>query len=94
MQEWANTVTRKVRDPLSLEDVRYWLRVFVHTHWQIVTPEATDLLVAVDVMERWQLSWWDALIVAMAQAAGADILWTGDLNAGQALGDLMIRSPF
>ncbi|MHB1956133.1 MAG: PIN domain-containing protein [Sulfobacillus sp.] len=58
------------------------MQVFLNSKWQIVTPGASDLLVAVDIMERWQLSWWDALIVAMAQAAGAQILWTEDLNAG------------
>jgi predicted nucleic acid-binding protein len=63
-------------------------------NWQIVTPEAADLLVAVDIMERWQLSWWDALIVAMAQSVGAQILWTEDLNAGQTLGELTVRNPF
>lgn len=94
MQEWVNTITRKVREPLSLGDVRYWLQVFIHANWQIVTPEAADLLVAVDIMERWQLSWWDALIVAMAQSVGAQILWTEDLTAGQTLGELTVRNPF
>jgi predicted nucleic acid-binding protein len=94
LQEWVNTITRKVREPLALGDVRYWLQVFLNSNWQIVTPGASDLLVAVDIMERWQLSWWDALIVAMAQAAGAQILWTEDLNAGQTLGELTVRNPF
>lgn len=94
LQEWVNTITRKVREPLALGDVRYWLQVFLNSNWQIVTPGASDLLVAVDIMERWQLSWWDALIVAMAQAAGAQILWTEDLNAEQNFGELMVRDPF
>ena len=94
LQEWVNTITRKVREPLALGDVRYWLQVFLNSNWQIVTPGASDLLVAVDIMERWQLSWWDALIVGMAQAAGAQILWTEDLNAGQNFGELTVRNPF
>ena len=94
LQEWVNTITRTVREPLALGDVRYWLQVFLNANWQIVTPGASDLLVAVDIMERWQLSWWDALIVAMAQAAGAQILWTEDLNAGQNFGELTVRDPF
>ena len=94
LQEWVNIITRKVREPLALGDVRHWLQVFLNSNWQIVTPGASDLLVAVDIMERWQLSWWDALIVAMAQAAGAQILWTEDLNAGQHFGELTVRDPF
>lgn len=89
LQEWVNTITRKVREPLALGDVRYWLQVFLNSNWQIVTPRDSDLLVAVDIMERWQLSWWDALIVAMAQAAGAQILWTEDLNAGRSVSGLV-----
>jgi predicted nucleic acid-binding protein len=94
LQEWVNTVTRKVREPLSLGDVRYWLHVFIQANWQIAVPQASDLVVAVDIMERWQLSWWDALIVTMAQSAGATVLWTEDLNAGQVLGSLTVRNPF
>ena len=94
LQEWVNTITRKVREPLALGDVRYWLQVFLNSNWQIVTPRDSDLLVAVDIMERWQLSWCDALIVAMAQAAGAQILWTEDLNSGQNFGELTVRDPF
>ncbi len=94
LQEWVNTITRKVREPLALGDVTYWLQVFLASNWQIVTPGASDLLVAVDIMERWQSSWWDALIVGMAQAAGAQILWTEDLNAGQNFGELTVRNPF
>ncbi len=94
LQEWVNIITRKVREPLALGDVRHWLQVFLNSNWQIVTHGASDLLVAVDIMERWQLSWWDALIVAMAQAAGAQILWTEDLNAGQHFGELTVRDPF
>ena len=87
LQEWVNTITRKVREPLALGDVRHWLQVFLNSNWRIVTPGASDLLVAVDIMERWQLSWWDALIVAMAQAAGAQILWTEDMKGGRILGN-------
>jgi predicted nucleic acid-binding protein len=94
LQEWVNTLTRKVREPLALGDVRYWLQVFLNSNWQTVTPGASDLLVVVDIMERWQLSWWDALIVAMAQAARAHILWTEDLNTEQNFGELTVRNPF
>jgi len=30
----------------------------------------------------------------MAQAAGSQILWTEDLNAGQNFGELTVRNPF
>jgi predicted nucleic acid-binding protein len=94
LQEWVNIITRKVREPLALGDVRHWLPAFLQANGQIVTPGAFDLLVAVDIMERWPWSWGDALIVAMAQSAGDPILWTEDLNAGQNFGELTVRNPF
>jgi predicted nucleic acid-binding protein len=40
------------------------------------------------------LSWWDALIVAAAEAAGADILLTEDLDPGASYGRVLVVDPF
>lgn len=40
------------------------------------------------------LSFWDALIVEGALAAGASRLWTEDLQAGRRFGELEIVNPF
>jgi predicted nucleic acid-binding protein len=41
-----------------------------------------DLLLAVLAMEeRYQISFWDALIVSAAEAAGAQVLYAEDLTA-------------
>lgn len=74
--------------------MRYWLQVFKNASWQIAAPGVADLLVGVDIMEEWQLSYSGALIVAMPQSAGTQIFWTEDRNAGQNLGELTVRNPF
>lgn len=43
---------------------------------------------------RWQLSLWDAMIVAAAQASGARELFTEDLNHGQDYGGVLAINPF
>lgn len=43
---------------------------------------------------RWQLSLWDAMIVAAAAQAGAPILYTEDLNHGQFYGSVQAINPF
>lgn len=43
---------------------------------------------------RWQLSLWDAMIVAAAEASGAHRLITEDLNHGQIYGKVSAVNPF
>ena len=40
------------------------------------------------------ISFWDALILAAAEAGGADLLYTEDLNDGQQYGAVLARNPF
>ena len=43
---------------------------------------------------RWQLSLWDAMIVAAAQTSGARELLTEDLSHGQNYGGIIVINPF
>ena len=49
---------------------------------------------ALTAQERWQLSLWDAMILAAAQVSGATELITEDFNAGQDYGGVVARNPF
>ena len=49
---------------------------------------------ALYLAERYQLSFYDALICATAQQAGAKMLYSEDLQDGLVLGELRIRNPF
>ncbi len=44
--------------------------------------------------ERYQIPFWDALILAAAQSASAAVLYTEDLNHGQRYGEAVVRNPF
>jgi predicted nucleic acid-binding protein len=44
--------------------------------------------------DRYHLSWWDALIVAAAQADGCTHLLSEDLQDGQQLDGVVVISPF
>lgn len=46
------------------------------------------------LQDRYQLSYWDALIVAAAGAASCRYLLTEDLQAGQALDGIEVLNPF
>ncbi len=42
----------------------------------------------------WDLSYWDALIVCAAQAAGCQRLFTEDLGDGRTYGSVAVENPF
>lgn len=65
-----------------------------YSTWR-VEENTTELLEAgIEAMKRWQTSFWDGLIVAAANASGASILLSEDLNSGQKYGNVIVRNPF
>jgi len=44
--------------------------------------------------EHYHISFWDALILAAAEASGAEVLYTEDLNDGQQYGTIRVENPF
>jgi predicted nucleic acid-binding protein len=61
-----------------------------------VRPVTLDVsLQGLRLAERYQLSVWDAIIVASSLEAGADVLWTEDLHDGLIVDDrLRVANPF
>ena len=49
---------------------------------------------ALDLAERFRLSFYDALIVAAAALAKCSILCSGDMQDGQVIDGVIIRNPF
>jgi len=62
--------------------------------WPIVTNTVTLLHSAFEEQSRWNISFWDALIVAAARASGASELVSEDLSHGQDYGGLRVLNPF
>jgi predicted nucleic acid-binding protein len=62
--------------------------------WQPVTVDAAILERGWKLQDRYQLSFWDALIVAAAKSIGCRYLLTEDLQAGQDLDGVLVINPF
>ena len=62
--------------------------------WQVVVNGGDSILEALDLEARYQLSFWDALVVQAANASGATILYSEDLSDGQHYGGLRVSNPF
>jgi predicted nucleic acid-binding protein len=52
-----------------------------------------SILEALDLEARHQISFWDALVIQAAQAAGAEILYSEDLSDGQRYGTVRVKNP-
>lgn len=62
--------------------------------WRIVANTHDLFLDGLHEKARWQLSLWDAMIVAAARQSGATVLYTEDLNHGQHYGFVQVINPF
>lgn len=68
-------------------------RVNDYLAWKVIDNDRLLLTSAFDVQARWKLSFWDSLIVAAAQRAGAAQLWSEDMAHGQRYGEVHVFNP-
>jgi len=90
--EFYVTVRRKIPKPLSAPEARSALADL--STWTVHTPSAETVLSATDIAERYQLNYWDALIVQAARELGALTLWSEDLRSGATYQGVRVRNPF
>ncbi len=62
--------------------------------WPVIDNSLALLRLGLSLQARWQLSLWDAMIVAAAQTSGARELLTEDLSHGQDYGGVRAVNPF
>jgi predicted nucleic acid-binding protein len=78
--------------PAAREEARAEIRDLLA--WNPVITDAGLLERGWKLQDRYQLSYWDALIVAAAKAASCHYLLTEDLQAGQKLDGIEVLNPF
>ena len=78
--------------PDAVDDARAEIRDLLA--WRPIVTDAALLEHGWKLQDRYRLSYWDALIVAAAKAAGCGYLLTEDLQAGQKLDGVEVVSPF
>ena len=92
LQEFFVNVTQKIPKPLDRRSARDIVADFLK--WEVIIDDGESILEAVDVLLRYGLSFWDALIVGAAARSGAAVLLSEDLKDGQVIHGLTIRNPF
>jgi predicted nucleic acid-binding protein len=92
LQELAAVLLKKTVPRVSPSEVRRVLVLLREA--KLIAVDHDVVLSAMDLCEQASISWWDALIVSAANAAGCDELVTEDLQHGQKLLGVRIVNPF
>jgi predicted nucleic acid-binding protein len=62
--------------------------------WQPITVDASVIVRAWKIEDRYRISFWDSLIIAAARVADCRYLLTEDLQRGQELDGVIVVNPF
>ena len=90
MQEFYVAATRKLGiEALAAKNV---LKTFSIFEIVLITPELIQDAIDCSILNV--LSFWDALVLVAASAAGCSTVYTEDMNAGQTVLGLKLQNPF
>lgn len=92
LQEFYNVSTQKLARPLPAVEASQIIASL--GKWRIHIPNVEDVLGAIQVQGRYDISFWDAMIVHSANQLGCGVLWSEDLNAGQVYQQVRVQNPF
>jgi predicted nucleic acid-binding protein len=90
LQEYFVTVTRKYRvDPSAARR-----KIELFAAFDVVEPELSDILAAIDLHRLHRFSFWDALVIHCARRAGCKHVLSEDMQHGQVIDGIRIVNPF
>ena len=91
-QEFYVAATGKLAQGIDPQTAWEFLQLLLQRPVVPTTPALISA--AIQIQQRYQISYWDAAIVAAAEALNAKILYTEDLNHGQFYGTVQVLNPF
>jgi predicted nucleic acid-binding protein len=91
LNELYVNVRRKAAAPISAGEARKLIQDYLT--WEVVINDGASVLRALEIEERYGLSYWDALIVQAAELSGAAVLYSEDLSTGQRYGSVEVVDP-
>ena len=92
LQEFCVVLRCRSALPLSIDQTRKVIETFLS--WEVVVNTPVSVLRALDLESRYQISFWDALILQAAEESGASTLYSEDLASGQRYGSVRVVNPF
>ncbi len=92
LQELFVSLTKKIPIPIDGRKARTILEDLCA--WDVVVNDEQSVLNAIDLKAKYQLSFWDSLILEAARRSGATTLYSEDLSNGQQVVGITIVNPF
>lgn len=92
LQEFFVTVVKKALRPLSAAQALEWIEQWTVFPCQDINHQLVRI--AIEMSERYSISYWDAAIIAAAEAMGSHTVYSEDLNDGQQYGTVKVVNPF
>ena len=89
--EFLNVIRRRSPEhfELGMRQVRAWSSVFT------TAPTDDEVIdAAAELADRHHIQFWDAVVLAASQKAGADLLLSEEMQDGGTLGGVTILNPF
>ena len=92
LQEFFVVTTRKLASPLTIPNARHVLEKFLQL--QVILINGEMILSATRLLEKYSISFWDALIIEAAKVSGAKVLLTEDLQHELEIEKITLINPF
>jgi predicted nucleic acid-binding protein len=92
LAEFATTLLHKLSPAVPAEDVITILDTL--SPIRLIAIDSGLIRRAIEARARYRLHFWDCMIVAAAERAGCERLWSEDLNAGQKYFEVTVTNPF
>jgi predicted nucleic acid-binding protein len=93
IQEFFSVAFRRFTPKMTFAEAEQYLSVTFHP-LLVVHSSYSLYMEALTLSRRNSLSWYDSLIVASASESQCRVLYSEDLQDGQAFGNLKIQNPF
>jgi predicted nucleic acid-binding protein len=91
LHELCIQLCRDAENPMPVEDARQLIRDY--SAWEVVPTTPESALEALEIVMRYRVHFWDALILEAADRCGASILYSEHLATGQRYGAIQVVNP-
>jgi predicted nucleic acid-binding protein len=91
LEELCIHLCREAANPLPMEELRLLLRDY--SAWEVVVNTPRSVPDALEIMMRYQVHFWDALILEAAERAGVSVLFSEALATGKRYGAIQVVNP-
>lgn len=92
LQEFCAAIQRKPAQSLGTDELRELIQDY--SKWEIVVNTPESVVRALELQSRYQLSFWDALILQAADECGAAVIYSEDFSHGRIYGSVRAANPF